>query len=262
MFSWLKRRARRRLLREPFPDQWRPHLERVRLYTLLSPEDRRRLEDSLRIIIAEKHWEECGGMKISDEVKVVIAALASIPLLNLRHAYYRNVMSILVYPDTFKVPNQQLRGGGIVQEGSSATLGLASLQGPVVLAWDAVRRGNENAEDGRNVVLHEFAHKLDMLDRFADGAPPLGSRQQYRAWARIMTEEFDGLKEQARKGRRTLLDKYGATNPAEFFAVATEHFFEQPRQMQRKHEPLYGLLVDYYRQDPAGRLLDSGESDS
>jgi Mlc titration factor MtfA (ptsG expression regulator) len=123
-----------------------------------------------------------------------------------------------------------------------------------VLAWDAVRRGNDNAEDGRNVVLHEFAHKLDMLDRFADGAPPLGSRRQYRAWARIMTEEYDDLKEQARKGRRTLLDKYGATNPAEFFAVATEHFFEQPRQMRRKHEELYGLLVDYYGQDPASRL--------
>jgi Mlc titration factor MtfA (ptsG expression regulator) len=253
MFSWLKRRRRRKLLKEPFPEEWRPILEKVRLYGQLEPEERLQLEDDLRIIVAEKHWEECGGMKITDEVKVVIAALAAIPLLNLRHDYYRNVMSILVYPDTFKVPDRQTRAGGIVSEGSTATLGLASMQGPVVLAWDAVRRGNENVEDGRNVVIHEFAHKLDMLDRFADGAPPLGSRQQYRAWARIMHEEYDYLREQTRKGRRTLIDKYGATNPAEFFAVATVHFFEQPRQMRRKHEELYGLLVDYYRQDPAER---------
>jgi Mlc titration factor MtfA (ptsG expression regulator) len=261
MFSWLKRRRRRKLLKEPFPEQWRPHLESVRLYTELAPEQCRQLEENLRIIIAEKHWEECGGMQITDEVKVVIAALASILLLGLRHEYYRNVQSILVYPNTFKVPNQQLRAGGIVHEGSSAVLGLASLQGPIVLAWDAVSSGNRNAEDGRNVVIHEFAHKLDMLDRFADGAPPLGSGQQYRAWARIMTEEYDDLKAQTRKGRRTLLDKYGATNPAEFFAVATEHFFEQPRQMRRKHEELYGLLADYYRQDPAARL-DSNAADS
>ena len=253
MFSWLKRRRRRKLLREPFPEKWRPSLEEVRLYAQLAPQQRAQLEEILRIIIAEKHWEECGGMSITDEVKVVIAALAAVPLINLRHDYYRNVMSILVYPDTFKVPNRQIQAGGIVHEGSTSTLGLASMQGPVVLAWDAVRRGNENAEDGRNVVLHEFAHKLDMLDRFADGAPPLGSRQQYRAWARIMNEEYDHLREQIRKGRRTLLDRYGAINPAEFFAVATEHFFEQPRQMRRKHEELYGLLVEYYRQDPAGR---------
>ena len=109
MFSWLKRRRRRKLLLELFPDQWRPFLEGVRLYTQLSPKERGQLENALRIIVAEKHWEECGGMEITDEVKVVIAALAAIPLLNLRHDYYRNVMSILVYPDTFKVPNRSIR---------------------------------------------------------------------------------------------------------------------------------------------------------
>ena len=112
-------------------------------------------------------------------------------------------------------------------------------------------------EDARNVVLHEFAHKLDMLDRFADGAPPLSDRKQYRAWARIMTDEYDNLIDDAERGRRTLLDKYGATNPAEFFAVATELFFEKSRQMRKRHPELYSLFVDYYRQDPAGRGVKS-----
>ena len=253
MLGWFKRRRRRRLLREPFPDSWKAHLDGVPLVAGLGEDDRRRLADIVRILVVEKTWEPCGGMKVTDEVKVVIAAQAAVLILGLKHDYYRNVESILVYPDTFKVPRRERVAGAIVEEGESATLGLASLQGPVVLAWDAVRRGSENPEDGRNVVLHEFAHKLDMLDRFADGAPPLGSRRQYRAWQRIMTDEYDALVSAARRSRRTLLDKYGATSPAEFFAVATELFFEKPRQMRKRHTELYGLLAEYYRQDPAER---------
>jgi Mlc titration factor MtfA (ptsG expression regulator) len=260
MFSWLKKRRRRKLLRGDFPESWRPYLGQVPLYTTLDADERTTLENDLRIIVAEKHWEECGGMKITDEVKVVIAAQAALLILNIEHDYYRNVQSILVYPDTFKVPHRERRYGQIVHEGASPTLGLASMQGPVVLAWDAVQRGNENPEDARNVVLHEFAHKLDMLDRFADGAPPLSDRKQYRAWSRIMTEEYDNLIDDAERGRRTLLDKYGATNPAEFFAVATELFFEKSRQMRKRHPELYSLFVEYYRQDPAGRL-DSNPTD-
>jgi len=192
-------------------------------------------------------------MEMTDEVKVVIAAQAALLILGLEHDYYRNLGSILVYPDTFQVPRRERLPGGVVSEGPSPTLGLASLRGPVVLAWDAVRHGNENREDGRNVVLHEFAHKLDMLDRFADGAPPLGSRGQYRAWHRIMTEEYETLIERAEKGRRTLLDKYGATSPAEFFAVATELFFEKSSRMKAEHPDLHALLVEYYGQDPASR---------
>jgi len=251
--GWFKRRRRRRLLREPFPEDWNSYLEGVRLCASLDPAERARLRDDLRVIVAEKYWEPCGGMEITDEVKVVVAAQAALLILNLEHDYYRNVGSILVYPDTFQVPRRERLPGGVVVEGPSPTLGLASLQGPVVLAWDAVRHGNRNREDGRNVVLHEFAHKLDMLDHFADGAPPLRSRNQYRAWQRIMTEEFGNLVHDAETGRRTLLDKYGATSPAEFFAVATELFFEKSRQMRGRHPELHALLVEYYRQDPASR---------
>ena len=253
LFSWLKRRRRLRLLREPFPADWEAYLEGVPLYLTLSAAERERLRDDLRVIVAEKHWEPCGGMEVTDEVRVVIAAQAALLLLGLEHDYYRNLSSILVYPDTFQVPRREGLPGGLVEEGATPTLGLASLRGPVVLAWDAVRHGNVNREDGRNVVLHEFAHKLDMLDKFADGAPPLRSRAQYRAWQRIMTEEYETLIERAGKGRRTLLDKYGATSPAEFFAVATELFFEKSPQMKARHPELHGLLVEYYGQDPASR---------
>ena len=253
MFRWIKRRRRRRLLAAPFPPDWRPHLDRVRLWAGLGAEERRVLEDTVRVIVGEKHWEPCGGMAIDDEVRVVIAAQAALLLLGLEHDYFRNVSSILVYPDTFRVPRREPGPGGWVREGAAPTLGLAAMRGPVVLAWDAVVHGNENSEDGRNVVLHEFAHKLDMLDHSADGAPPLGSRRRYRAWARIMNEEYETLIERAARGRRTLLDTYGATNPAEFFAVCTEAFFEKPRPLARKHPELYGLLMDYYAQDPASR---------
>lgn len=253
MLAWLKRRRRRRLLREPFPESWRTHLGTVRLCASLDTAEQARLRDDLRVIVAEKHWEACGGMEITDEVKVVIAAQAALLILHLEHDYYRNVGSILVYPDTFQVPRKERLPGGVVLEGPSPTLGLASLQGPVVLAWDAVRQGNQNPEDGRNVVLHEFAHKLDMLDRFADGAPPLRSRHQYRAWQRVMTEEYAKLVRDAETGRRTLLDAYGATSPAEFFAVATELFFEKSPRMKQRHPGLHALLVEYYGQDPASR---------
>ena len=239
---------------QPFPESWRGHLRDVRYHVLLDTEERTRFENDLRVLVVEKTWIECAGMRITDEVKVVIAAQAALLLLNLDHDYYRATDSIFVYPTTFMVPRTERRPGGIVHEGASATLGLASYKGPVVLAWDSASTGGKNAEDGRNVVLHEFAHKLDMLDSFANGTPPLESREQYAAWSKIMTEEYETLVDRARRGKSTLLNKYGATNPAEFFAVSTEYFFEQPRQMRKRHGELYGLLVSYYRQDPASRL--------
>jgi len=223
----------------------------VRLYRLLGDDDRATVEDNLRIIVAEKNWEGCGGLTITDEMQVVIAAQAALMILNIPHDYFCGVQSILVYPTTFLVPGRRSGAGGIVDGAARPVLGLASLQGPVILAWDSVTAGVDNPDDGRNVVIHEFAHKLDMLDRFADGAPPLHSREQYEAWKRIMTDEYAELVERAGSGKPTLLRKYGATNPAEFFAVAGEAFFERSRTMQRRHPELYGLLASYFRQDPA-----------
>jgi hypothetical protein len=143
--------------------------------------------------------------------------------------------------------------GITVQEPMVPIYGQSILRGPVVLVWDAVLRGARHPERGHNVVYHEFAHKLDMLDGCVNGTPPLAERAQYERWVALCTREYNALRRCASKGKRTLLDAYGGTNPGEFFAVITECFFDKPLQMKRHHGDLYALLQEYYRQDPADR---------
>lgn len=253
MLRWLRDRRRRRILAGPFPEAWRRILEeRVPFHATLAPEERARLEGILRVIVFEKNWEGCGGLVLDEEMKVVVAAQAALLILEIEHDYYRGVDSVYIYPSTFVLPEGRAHRG-IVIEGETPVLGLAHHRGPIVLAWDAARHGARNPEDGRNVVFHEFAHQLDLLDDYADGTPVLDTPEHYRTWVRIMTEEHEALVRAAEDGRATLLDAYGAEDPAEFFAVATECFFERARAMRRRHPELYGLLRDYYRQDPASR---------
>ena len=242
IFSWLKRRRRAKLLATPFPDEWRPWLEALPFYAGLDEDERERLHPILRVIVAEKNWEGLGGLDLTDEMRVVIAAQAALLLLSIEHEYYRRVKSILVYPSAYSTGRAH-GGSGIVGD-DSVNAGEAWYRGPVVLSWDAAHHGAIDPKDGRNLVFHEFAHKLDMLDGFVNGTPPLHRREDYRVWARIMTEEYRALTEAARKGRKTVLDRYGATNEGEFFAVATEAFFEKPVQMKRRHEGLYDLLMN------------------
>ncbi|MBC8327190.1 MAG: zinc-dependent peptidase, partial [Planctomycetes bacterium] len=157
----------------------------------------------------------------------------------------------LVYPSTVVIPDRQGRGG-VRTEGPMPILGLAVSRGPVVLAWDAVRRGSQHPERTHNVVFHEFAHKLDMLDDSLDGTPPLADKEQYARWVEVCTREYQALQAAAEEGRSSFLDHYGSTNVAEFFAVATEAFFDEPTELRRRHSELYGVLAGFYRQDPAG----------
>ena len=211
------------------------------------------MHDILRVIVAEKHWEGCDGLELTEHMRVVVAAQAGLLILEIEHEYFRRVREILVYPTAYRASYKQRDGAGVISEGSH-NAGEAWYRGPVILSWDGVRQGAADPKDGHNLVLHEFAHKLDMLDGYVDGTPRLHNPGAYAAWTRIMSEEYATLKDAARRGRKSVLDRYGATNEAEFFAVATETFFEKPRQLQDKHEALYGLLVDYYRQDPLARL--------
>jgi MtfA peptidase len=254
IFDWFRQRRRRRLLSEPFPEEWRAALARnVIHYSYLSADEQSRLRDLLRIFAAERHWEGCGGFEINDEIKVTIAAHACMMLLGMEHDHFSSVSSILVYKSDFQLPRQHMVGSLVVAEDVNL-VGQAVYHGPVVLAWRDVRRAGRRPHSGRNVVWHEFAHQLDMLDSGVDGTPPLRSRDQLQRWQTVMTAEFEQLIEDSESGRPTLLDDYGATNEAEFFAVVTEFFFDVPGLLRDEHPQLYALLAEYYGQDPAARV--------
>ena len=252
MFAWLKRRRREAIRRGPFPAAWRAIIEKnVPYAACLPPADREELAGHVQVFLAEKRFEGCGGMEITDEVRVTIAAQACILLLHRGSDCYPDLISILVYPSTYLAPGGRRTAGGFVAEDPEARLGESWARGVVVLVWDSVLAGAADIHDGHNVVLHEFAHQLDQESGTGDGAPILPKRSMYVAWARVLGAEFDQLVRDAEGNHRTLLDRYGATNPAEFFAVATEAFFEKPRQLRSTHRALYDQLQQFYRQDPA-----------
>ncbi len=254
IFSWLRRRRRQKLLATPIPAAWSTYLEKnVEHYALLRPEEQARLRDHLRVFIAEKNWEGCGGLELTDEMKVTIAGQACLMALGLEGEPFRGVMSILVYPTSYAVPQERQYEGWSIA-GESQRSGEAWYRGPVILSWADVRRDSRHPGYGRNLVWHEFAHQIDMLDRSTNGTPPLASGELRRRWHEVMTQEYQQLITDAEAGRATLLDTYGAESEAEFFAVATECFFDCPVELRGDHPRLYDLLRDYYAQDPAARL--------
>ena len=247
----LSRIKRKHLLAMPFPDEWIRIVEKnVPLYNRIPETLKKQLHGLVNIFLAEKNFEGCGGLEITDEIKVTIAAQACMLLLNRKTSYFRKLHTILVYPHTY-IAKTISSNGRIIIEGQDSRLGESWQNGPVVLAWDSVKGGTSNIYDARNVVIHEFAHQLDQEDGAADGAPILERRSRYITWAKVLSEEYETLQRKKKKRRRSVLNKYGATNPAEFFAVATETFFEKPKQMKKKHQELYDELRNYYRLDPA-----------
>ena len=255
IFDWFRDHHRKELLEQPFPPEWLPILNRdMGHYAYLTEEERARLHADLRIFAAEKNWEGCAGLDVTEEMKVTISAQACLLLLNLEHNYFANVETILIYPTTYVAKERAIGPDGVVDEGPSTRLGEAWQEGPVILSWFDVKAGGMNELDGHNVVLHEFAHKLDLGDGAVDGVPRLENETQYERWSEVMSAEYERLVENAEKGHATLLDRYGATNAGEFFAVATECFFEKARQMRDRHPELYDVLASYYRQDTAARM--------
>jgi Mlc titration factor MtfA (ptsG expression regulator) len=222
----------------------------VPYYARLPLSKQQELQDSIKVFIAEKNFEGCGGIEMTDEIKVTIAAYACILLLNRRHDFYPRLQSILVYPDAYPVTVVRSGPGDMLIEGHEVRAGESWHTGAIVLSWSHIlhRPGDPAAH---NVVLHEFAHQLDQEDGAANGAPLLPRSSMYASWARILGREYEALQRDADAGRHTVLDKYGATDPAEFFAVATECFFENPQQFRERHPELYDELKQYYRQDPA-----------
>ncbi|MCC6418537.1 MAG: zinc-dependent peptidase [Gemmataceae bacterium] len=252
LFSWLRKRRRRRLLAEPFPAAWQSYLEdNFAHYRLLTEAERATLHNDLRVVVAEKEWEGCRGQEMTDEVKVTIAAQACLLVLARPHNYFVRVVSILVYPRSFRIPGHEVLGN-VVLEGDMGADGQAD-RTTVVLSWEDVVEDGRRPRRGRNVVYHEFAHQLDFEDGEINGAPHLDTPDLARRWQTVMTGEYNRLCEAIDTGEEVLLDEYAATDPGEFFAVATEYFFSTPRRLQHYHPELYDLFRDYYRQDPAAR---------
>lgn len=251
LFRWLKQRRRQKLLAEPFPALWLELLhERVVLYRYLDEAEQSALRDALRILLDEKAWEGCKGLVLTDEIRVTIAALASVLLLGLRDEYYSNVQSILVYPEAFRAPQQLAVGTEVAIVGEDELLGEAHYRGPVILSWADIAADAARPGFGQNLVFHEFAHQLDMLNGAADGVPLL-PRPLHRRWQNTMAKEFECLCKTADRERDTFLDAYGATDEAEFFAVVTEAFFDQPLELRHRHPKLYEVLHEFYRVEPA-----------
>jgi MtfA peptidase len=251
----LKQRRRRRWRSEPLPPQWIKIIERnVPYYLNLTPDDRSELHGHIQIFLNEKDFEGCEGLEITDEIRVTIAAQACILLLHREADYFPLMSSILVYPHRYFAYASIHKPGGLVQEGIQARLGESWKRGPIVLSWDDVLRGAADPNDGHNVVFHEFAHELDSESGAMDGAPSLPKATMYTAWARVLSNEYNSLLIDIEQNHRHLIDAYGATNPAEFFAVVTEAFFEKPLQLKSRHPELYEQIACFYQQDPASRL--------
>ena len=262
MFGWFRRRRRRKLLATPLPEAWPAYLAPFPVFETLDDEERAQLFDIARVIVTEKRWEGCAGLELTEEMQVVISAQAALLLLGIEHDYYDDVRTILVFPRSYETPFPRHGPGGVVTMGAQHA-GEAWYRGPVILSWDWVRHGATDERDGSNLVLHEFAHRLDFADGWINGTPPLHARDDYEQWQAVMTREFRDLREAAERGRRHILDHYGATDEAEFFAVATETFFEKAAVLERDHPELYEVLRKYYRQDPLARMRRyAGERES
>lgn len=247
---WLLERRRARVRAQPFPAHWRPILQQMPYVRRLPPDLQLQLKAHIQVFLAEKPFIACGTLELTDTMRVTIAAHACLLLLNRHTGYFPNLRQILVYPGPFVVDRVRPAGSGVLQDLRQVLSGESWSQGQVVLSWQDVQRGVSDATDGRNVVIHEFAHQLDQESGQANGAPTLRSRRSYKDWSLVFSQEFAHLQQRVAAGQPSLLSDYGATNPGEFFAVASEVYFEQAARMADEHPALFDQLRQYYCVDP------------
>lgn len=241
------------------PDGWKTLIEdRVPLTRHLTESEWTRLLGLVGDFVRAKHFEGVDGLVVTEEMKVLVAAQACVLLLHIEMEPFPAVRSIILYPETFVPKSADLDGHVRLEPEQEPvpTLG-ESLRGAIVLSWDSVQRSLAQPGDGHNVVLHEFAHQLDQEDGYVDGIPLLEAPSSTRVWARVLRERFEELRRKTLAGEADFLNEYGATSRAEFFAVATESFFERPVEMRERYPDLYRELRGFYRQDPAERAAAS-----
>lgn len=258
MLNWFRRRTP---IAAPIAGDFTPTLRKnVWQYRWLDDAQRDRVHEVVALMLAERRWEGAGGLAITDEIQATIAGVAALLTLGYDEPYaFDKLTSIVVYPAAYKA--ERSTGGGWLDlapgaewtQSGDARLGEAWGRGPVVLSWRDTLRSARRPQRGDNLVLHELAHHVDALDGEADGTPILRGELR-RRWAAVVDREYTRLVGQARRSDVTLLDHYGATNRAEFFAIATECFFERPHEMKARHAELFDLLAEFYRQDPTGWL--------
>ncbi len=242
LLRWRKLHKRRTIYKLKTPDSWVEMIKKnVAIFRFLPAHLQQELLGHINVFLSEKYFSGHAGLTVTDEMRVTIAAQACLLLLNRNHDYFTHLKTIMIYPAGFKNPNH---------EGPGHHLGESWVRGPVVLSWSDSLHGGLNPNDGENVVIHEFAHQLDQADGAGDGRPMIEGGQ-IRTWGKVLSKEYKSLSTKAKLRNRAFFNHYGATNPAEFFAVISEHFYEQPRTFQRKHPDLYQTLKNYYKVDPA-----------
>jgi MtfA peptidase len=252
MRGWLKRwRDTRTLERRAIPDQlWRLTLSRFPFLSWRSAADVERLRDMTTLFLADKEFTGAHRMRVDDEMAVAVAAQACLPALELGLHWYAGFKGIVMHPDAVLAQREFVDDAGVVHEYDEELAGEAMHGGPVMLAWRDVDEAGESAETGYNVVIHEFAHVIDMRDGAPDGVPPLPDRAAREAWASCLSREYAAFCERVDEGRYTLLDPYAAEAPEEFFAVASEAFFVAPKEFAAHHPEFYALLRGFFKQDP------------
>ncbi len=234
-----------------FKPEWKSMLEEnLPLYRRLPEDIRELLHERIARFIESTRFEGCNGLELTEEMILTVAAQACLLVLHREGEPYPDLRNVYLYPTTFKSVTKRQDAAGVVTEGEVRRLGESWETGTVILAWDSVDGGAQNIYDGHNVTFHEFSHQLDHEDGPTDGAPSLPSRAAYRSWAKVFGENYKEFNDLLDRRKKTLIDPYGATNPAEFFSVATETFFEKPRQMAKKHPELYAELSKFYELDP------------
>ncbi len=249
---------RARVRRQPFPPAWRAVLrERMPAFAHLPADVQLRLKKHAQVLLAEVPFIGCGGQVVDDEVRALVAVQASLLLLGRGDGGFEGLSQVLVYPGAFVAQRTVAQPDGTVRDERQALAGESWQQGQVVLSWQDVLEGAADPHDGRNVVIHEFAHRLDQVQGAANGAPwrPGHSRRgpgarDAREWTNVFAAEFAALRQRLAAGETGLIDPYAATNAAEFFAVTSELFFEQPEALAAAHPALHGQLRGFYGVDP------------
>ena len=254
MFGWLRRAQ----APEIDPAVWQATIAKLPFLAGLAVDAEKRLKSLTEQFLAEKEFSAAGGLTLSDEICVSIAVQGCLPVLELGLSAYRGWVGIVVYPDEFVVPRHVQDDSGVVHEYDDVLAGEAWQGGPVIISWGDVQM----AGTGYNVVIHEFAHKLDMLNGDADGMPALHSGIDEALWAETFLAAYDDFCARVDRGEETEIDPYASDDPAEFFAVLSESFFERPDVVDRNYPAIYALLQRYYRQDPLTRLTSAASASS